>query len=143
MKGSSLDFLVKVIREIERFELVNEIELTTAHYPLLVHAKRLNPQVRIGTFFYQPPDWMPIYLAQQHTLDWAELLGIDVVHLNLSLITKEFTKKLHDHGFIVYGSNLDAAAEIQRGLELDIDSFSTRHLGMSLPLRDQFVASGS
>jgi glycerophosphoryl diester phosphodiesterase len=143
MKGSSRDFLVKVIREIERFKLINDVELTTAHYPLLVHAKRLNPQVRIGTFFYQPPDWMPIYLAQEHTLDWAQLLDIDVVHLNLSLITKEFTEKLHDHGFIVYGSNLDSAEEIKRGLELGIDSFSTNHLGLALQLRDKFIASRS
>lgn len=140
MKSSSLDFLVKVIKEIERFELVNDVELTTAHYPLLVHAKRLNPQVRIGTFFYQPPDWMPVRLAQQHTLDWAELFDIDVVHLNLSLITKEFTKKLHNHGFIVYGSNLDSNEEIKRGLELGIDSFSTGRLGLALQLRDEFVA---
>ena len=140
MKGSDLDFLRKVIKEIERFELINDVELTTAHYPLLVNAKRLNPRIRIGTFFYQPPDWMPVSLVQKQTLDWAELLDIDVVHLNLSLITKEFTDKLHDHGFIVYGSNLDSSETIRRGLELGVDSFSTSHLKLALHLRDEFVA---
>lgn len=141
LKGSSLDFLQKVIKEVERFHLVDEVELTTAHSPLLLHVKKLNSRLQTGTFFYQPPDWMPIRLAQQHTQDWAELLNIDVVHLNLSLITAEYVQALHQRGFTVYGSNLDSAEDIRKGLQLGIDSFSTGYLGTALQLRDEFVAS--
>jgi len=116
-----------------------DVELTTAHCPLLTHVKKLNPRLRTGTFFYQPPDWMPIRLAQKHTFDWARLLSIDVVHLNVSLITAEFVDKLQQHGFIAYGSNLDSAEQIQRSLERGIDSFSTGHLETALRLRDRFV----
>jgi glycerophosphoryl diester phosphodiesterase len=139
MKGSSVDFLEQVIREVERFNLVDDVELTTAHGPLLPYVKQRNPELRTGTFFYQPPDWMPLRLAQRHVLDWADLLGIDFVHLNIALITADFVEKLHRQGFIVHGSNLDAAEQIERGLQRGIDGFSTGHLGVALELRDAFV----
>lgn len=141
LKDSGLTFLHKVIGEVERFDLVGDVELTTAHYPLLTQVKKLNPELRTGTFFYEPPDWMPTRLAHRHILDWASLLGIEVVHLNIALITADFVDKLHQSGFIVYGSNLDSAEHIQRGLNLGIDSFSTGHLGMALELRDMWTVS--
>jgi glycerophosphoryl diester phosphodiesterase len=143
VKGSSLAFLRQVLREIEEFELIREVELTTAHYPLLAHVKKLCPSLRTGTFFYQPPGWMPVRLAQKHTFDWAGLLDIDVVHLDAALITREFVDRLHQRGFAVHGSNLDSRAQIQRGLELGVDSFSTGSLEAALRLRDTFWARSS
>ena len=143
LKDSSAAFLRKVVGEIERFDLVGEVELTTAHYPMLTHAKKINPGLQTGTFFDKPPDWMPIRLAQRHILDWATLLEIAVVHLDIALITPDFVDSLHRSGFIVHGSNLDSADQIQRGLKLDIDSFSTGHLRLALQLRDEFVPSSS
>ena len=143
LKDSGVRFLRKVVGEVERLDLVDDVELTTAHYPLLMHVKKLNPKLRTGTFFYEPPGWMPVRLAQKHTLDWADLLGIAVVHLDIALITADFVDQLHRSGFIVYGSNLDSAEQIRRGLDLGIDAFSTGHLGMALRLRDEFAASGS
>jgi glycerophosphoryl diester phosphodiesterase len=143
LKDSSLIFLNKVIDEIVRFDLLDDVELTTAHYPLLAQIKKTNPKLRTGTFFYKPPDWMPVRLAQKHVLDWASLLGIETIHLNISLITIDFVDKLHQCGFIVYGSNLDLADQINRGLNLDIDSFSTSHLGIALKLRDEFYKQDS
>lgn len=137
MKDSSLDFLHKIIREVEWFDLVDEVELTTAHYPLLVHAKKINPLLRTGTFFYKPEDWMPVRIAQKHVLDWAGLLGIDVVHLNVVLITPDFVDKLRKSGFVVYGSNLDTKEQIQQGLELGIDAFSTGRLETAIRLRNR------
>ncbi len=139
LKDSGLEFLQKVIGEIENFNLTGDVELTTAHYPLLPQIKKLNPELKTGTFFYKPPDWMPIRLAQKHTLDWAKLLEISTVHLNIALITANFVDKLHQSGFIVYGSNLDSAEHIRQGLTLGIDSFSTGRLEAALQIRDEFL----
>lgn len=141
LKDSSPGFLRQVVAEVDRFDLVSDVELTTAHYPLLTHVKQLNPCLRTGTFFQAPPDWMPVRLAQRHALDWASLLGISVVHLNEALITADFVDELHRSDFLVHGSNLDAPEQIRRGLSRGIDSFSTGHLGMALELRDQFARS--
>ncbi len=142
LKDSGVGFLRQVIGEIQGFDLLDDVELTTPHYPLLRQLKELHPEVRAGAFFYEPPDWMPVRLAQRHTLDWASLLGIDVVHLNAALITKRFVDQLHRSGFLVHGSNLDAAEEIQRGLTLGVDQFSTGHLGMALRVREAFHGEG-
>ena len=143
MKDSSLEFLQRVIREVEKFDLVNDVELTTAHYPLLVQAKKLNPHILTGTFFYEQSEWMPVRIAQKHISDWANLLGIKVVHLNIALITPDFVDKLHQSGFIVYGSNLDDEGEIQKSLELGVDSFSTGKLELAIRLRNMHVAKTS
>jgi glycerophosphoryl diester phosphodiesterase len=87
LKDSSAGFLRKVVGEVGRFDLVGGVEVTSAHYPLLTQVKKLNPELRTGSFFYEPPDWMPVRLAQRHALDWADLLGIAVVHLNSALIS--------------------------------------------------------
>jgi glycerophosphoryl diester phosphodiesterase len=143
LKDSSLLFLNKVINKIEKFDLVSDVELTTAHYPLIPQIKKINPKLRTGTFFYKSPDWMPVRLAQKHILDWSNLLKIDTLHLNLTLITIDFVEKLHEQGFIVCGSNLDLADQIKIGLNLSIDSFSTGHLGIALKLRDEFFKFSS
>ncbi|MFX1571115.1 MAG: glycerophosphodiester phosphodiesterase [Promethearchaeota archaeon] len=143
LKDSSLSFLHKVIGEIERFALIEDVELTTAHYPLLTYIKKLNPELQTGTFFYKPPDWMPVRLAQKHIFDWSNLLEIKVVHLNIALITADFVDKLHRNRFIVCGSNLDSTEQIRWGLNMGIDLFSTGHLGMALRLRDEFIKSSS
>ncbi|MFH1524229.1 MAG: glycerophosphodiester phosphodiesterase [Chloroflexota bacterium] len=140
MKDSSLEFLHRVIREVEKFDLANDVELTTAHYPLLLQAKKINPQIRTGTFFYEPPEWMPVRIAQKHIIDWAELLELGVAHLNIVLMDPDFIDKLHRRGFIVYGSNLDSEEQIQKGLELGIDSFSTGRLELAIRIRNESMA---
>ena len=83
---------------------------------------------------------MQLRLAQKHILDWAELLGIQVVHLNLALFTPAFVDTLRQRGYTVYGSNLDTEEEIQKGLELNLDSFSTCILERAIGLRNNFGA---
>jgi len=142
LKDSRPEFLRKVLGEVEALDLGRDVELTTAHYPLLTEVKKLNPEVRTGTFFYEPPDWMPIRLAQRHVGDWAALLGITVAHLDIALITADFVDQLHRGGLAVHGSNLDSTEDIQRALHLGIDAFSTGHLGLAVKLRDEFARSG-
>jgi glycerophosphoryl diester phosphodiesterase len=69
LKDSSPVFLRQVLEEVERFDLAGQVELTTAHYPLLTLAKELNGELRTGTFFHEPPEWKPVRLAQKHVLD--------------------------------------------------------------------------
>lgn len=139
LKGSSLDFVGQVVEEVERFGLLDDVELTTPHYPLLPRIKEANSALRTGAFFYEPPDWMPVRLAQRHALDWAFLLEIDVIHLEVALITADFVERLHRTGFLVHGSNLDSPEQIERGLDLGVDQLSTGCLGLALRLRDAFI----
>ena len=139
LKGSSLPFLQAVIAEIERFGLEDDVELTTAHYGLLSHVKKLHPRLRTGTFFLQPPEWMPLRLAQRHVIDWATLFEIQVPHLHASLLTDDFVDQLRRRGLLVYVFNLSSKEDIGWGLSKGLDFFSTDELEMALQMRDEFV----
>ena len=139
LKDLGKEFLMKVIREIEEFGLIDGVELTTAHIPLLVLAKQRAPMIKTGAFFYEPPGWMPLRLAQLHALDWAVQLQLDVVHLHNKLITPDYVNQLQKAGFKVHASNLDTKEEIERGIGFGIDSFSTGHLELALRVRDFLI----
>ena len=139
MKDSSLEFLQKVIEKVENFDLVNDVELTTLHYPLLIQVKKINPQIRTGAFFYNPPKYLPVQIAQKHYADWAELLDINVVHLDYVLLSPDFIEKLHQNGLLVYGSNLDTVKKIKKGLELGVDTFSTGKIELAIKLRNEHM----
>jgi glycerophosphoryl diester phosphodiesterase len=135
MKGSSLALLHKVIDVVQQFGVRLDVELTSAHTPLLFHAKRLQPHLRSGMFFYPLPEWMKPALGQQHILDWMVLAEAQMAHLHSCLIEGAFVAKLHEQGFGVHGSNLNTAAEIERGLLCGIDQLSTDSLGLALTIR--------
>ncbi|MFN8441491.1 MAG: hypothetical protein U0175_12000 [Caldilineaceae bacterium] len=103
------------------------------------HAKKIDPRLRTGTFFLQPPEWMPLRLAQRHVLDWATLFEIQVAHLHLSPLTDDFVDELRRRGLTVYASNLSTKVDIEQGLHKGIDSFSTDELEMALRMRDDFA----
>lgn len=135
VKSSDLGTLQQIIGLLEQFNIIADVELTSAHYPLLVHAKTMKPRLSTGTFFYRQPDWMPPRLAQQHVLDWASQLDIQTVHVDLSLLTDEFVDLLHYHRMRVHVSNLDTAEQLRHGLSFDIDGLSTGRLSSALALR--------
>jgi glycerophosphoryl diester phosphodiesterase len=136
VKSSDVVTLKQVVDELEQFEFIDKTELTTAHYPLLFHAKKISPRLATGTFFYRQPDWMPLRLAQQHLFDWATQLELQIVHVDLSILTVEFINLLRQHDIRVHGSNFDTVEQIGQGLSLDLDGFSTGRLMTALEIRN-------
>ncbi len=137
MKGSSLAFLQKVIAEVVRHDVIGDVELTSAHVPLLHHVKVIDPVIRTGMFFYPLPDWMQPALGQQHILDWMMLNNANVAHLASSLIEAAFVARLHRRDFQVHGSNLNTEDDMQHGLIASIDQFSTSQLELALKARHE------
>jgi glycerophosphoryl diester phosphodiesterase len=134
MKGSSLAFLERLLDELSKFGIWDDIELTSAHIPLLLQAKKVNAKVRTGMFFYRLAEWMTPAVGQQHILDWMIVSGCQVAHLHSSLLEKEFVARLRQKGFLVHGSNLNTEEEIKRGVASGIDQFSTDKLEFALKL---------
>jgi glycerophosphoryl diester phosphodiesterase len=132
MKGSSLAFLERLIEEVTRFELADQVELTSAHIPLLFHVKRIDPRLRTGMFFYPLPEWMKPALGQKHVLDWMALSNAQVAHVHPSLLEEELVARLWEDGFLVHGSNLNTEQDIEKGVALGIDQFSTDRLQFAL-----------
>jgi hypothetical protein len=85
-----------------------------------------------GMFFNQIPEWMRPELGQEHILDWMALSNTQVAHVHSSLLEKELVARLREGGFLVHGSNLNTEDEIEKGLRLGIDQFSTDRLALAM-----------
>ena len=136
LRCPTLSFLNSVIGEINRADMINDVEITSPHTPLLIHVKNINPKIRTGVFFSSFPSWMTTKLGQQHIVDWMVLLNAQVVHLPFALLNKDFIDVLHHKDFIVHGSDLNSENEIGKAIHLGINQFSTDVLETAIEVRD-------
>jgi glycerophosphoryl diester phosphodiesterase len=132
MKGSSLDFLERLLDQVARFAISEDVELTSAHIPLLFQVKAVNPALRTGMFFRRIPEWMTRALSQRHILDCMSISNCQVAHLDSSVLDGEFVSRLQENGFLVHGSNLNREEDIAHGIASGIDQLSTDKLDLAL-----------
>jgi glycerophosphoryl diester phosphodiesterase len=137
MRSPNLAFLNRVIDEIARFGVADDVELTSSHVPLLFHVKRIKPRLRTGIFFRSLPDWMKPALGQQHVIDWMILTNAQVAHLPSSLIEEAFIQRLHENNFLAHGSNLNTEEEMRKAVILGMDQSSTDKLELALNIREE------
>lgn len=131
--------ITRLIEAIARFDVADDVELTSSHLPLLFQVKRVEPDLRTGVFFSARPEWMTPMLAQQHVIGWMRLMEAQVAHLPSSLIDDAFVYRLHESGFLVHGSNLNDREGIKRAIHLGVDQFSTDELDVALKVREEFA----
>jgi len=136
LRCPTLLFLKSVIDEISRVDVVDDVEFTSPHIPLLAQVKSIDPDIRTGIFFSPFPAWMDATLGQQHIIDWLALLESQVAHLPISLLTKDFVDRLHAQGFLVHASDLNSKDEIEEAIHLEVDQFSTDMLEIAIGVRN-------
>jgi glycerophosphoryl diester phosphodiesterase len=125
----------RLVEAIARFDVGEDVELTSSHLPLLFQVKRVDPSLRTGVFFSARPEWMTPMLEQQHVVGWMRLMEAQVAHLPPSLIDEAFVRRLHESGFLVYGSNLNDREDMARAVRWGLDQFSTDDLDAALMVR--------
>ena len=136
LRCPKITFLELVIDEIAQLGLIDKVEITSPHIPLLAHVKKINSEIRTGIFFSIFPSWMEKDLGQQHILDWLVLLNAQVAHLPFELLNERFIDLLHNQNFIVHGSNLNKETEIEAAFNFQVDQFSTDVLETAARIRD-------
>jgi glycerophosphoryl diester phosphodiesterase len=141
LRCPAVSFWEKVMNEIDQFGVANDVEITSPHIPLLHHIKKNNSDLRKGVFFNIYPEWKDAVLGQQHVLEWMILIDAQVVHLPYSLLESEFVERMHEHNFMVHGSNLGSSTDIKLAIEKGIDQLSTDKLGLAVEVRDTIVSS--
>jgi glycerophosphoryl diester phosphodiesterase len=139
MRTPSKLLITRLVDAITRFGVLDDVELTSAHVPLLFQVKRVEPDLRTGVFFSSIPEWMTPMLGQQHVIGWMRLMDAQVAHLPVSRIDEAFIYRLHESGFLVHGSNLNAREDIERAIRLGVDQFSTDELYLALRVRGQLI----
>jgi len=128
-------FLQQVLDRITRVGVMEDVELTSEHVPLLCSARQAEPQICVGLFFRPPPGWMALPLAQQHAMGWMVVFGAQVAHLHRSLVDARFVAALQAGGYRVHASNLNLAPDVGLGIEAGIDQLSTDRLELALSIR--------
>jgi glycerophosphoryl diester phosphodiesterase len=141
MRTPNLAFLRQVLDAIAGHGVADDVELTSEHIPLLFHAKRMDPKIRVGVFFQSPPNWMGLALKQQHIVDWMSLSAAHAAHMPSSLLEVGFVKRLQNRCVLAHGSNLNTEAEIRQGIACSIDQFSTDSLELALAVRKELGAT--
>ena len=132
LKATSRRFLTQVLAELVFCDVADAVELTSPHIPLLIEAAKIAPQLRLGMFFSPPPDWLGLAVAQQQVLDYLKLSGVQVAHLPLSMLEIGFVERLHAAGCLAHAANLNTGPDIERGIALQVDQFSTDHIDLAL-----------
>lgn len=135
LRCPTLSFLKNVIDEINQVSMINDVEITSPHTPLLAHVKKINSKIRTGVFFNLFRSWMTEKLGKQHIIDWMVLLDAQVLHLPSALLDEDFIDRLHSQNFIVHGSDLNSESEIKKAIHLEIDQFSTDILETAIKVR--------
>ena len=143
MRTPTLRFLKRLIGVLIRFDAMGDVELTSAHLPLLFQVKRIDANLRTGVFFSSRPDWMTPVLGQQHVIGWMRLMEAQVAHLPAERIDGAFVRRLHESGFFVHGSNLNDEEDMRRAMQLGADQFSTDRLDVALKVRDELDQKGA
>jgi glycerophosphoryl diester phosphodiesterase len=131
--------IIRLTEAIARFDVRNDVELTSTHLPLLFQIKRTDPGLQTGVFFSLRPEWMTPMLEQQHVIGWMRLMEAQVAHLPLPLIDDAFVWRLHESGFLVHGSNLSGRDEMEQAMRLGVDQFSTDELDVALKARAELA----
>lgn len=135
LRTPSLICLQKVAAEVVALDLAERVELTSPHVPLLWQAKKESPNLRTGLFFEEFPEWMQPAQRDECIINWLLLSSARVAHLPISLIDGNLVRRANDREMLIHGADLNSEKEIQTGLEMNIDQFSTDKLDLALNMR--------
>lgn len=131
LKGSTIEFLKKVLDMVINHRLFDRVEFTSPHLPLLCRLTEHYPQAKCGVFFSAYPEWMDVALGEEVMLDTMLLVRASVAHLPLSVITTRVVEKLHSQKYLVHAVDCNTEVEIQSALSLGCDQFSTNELQLA------------
>lgn len=124
--------LKKILRILNNFDVIAEVELTSPHIPVLFYIKTQEPKVRIGMFASQCPSWMPQSLADQQIVDYLDLLRADVGHVPVTILNQEIVGLLHRKRKLVHAADCNTASDIEKAVSYGVDQLSTDNIPLAL-----------
>lgn len=131
LKGTTIEFLDKVIRLVEKYGLNKNIEFTSPHLPLLSQLKRMEQGAKIGIFLTVFPKWMDRKLGGKIIVDMMALMQAQVAHLPKEILTSSLINSLHKAGFLVHAADCNTPDEIKTAISLGCDQLSTNHFELA------------
>ena len=105
-----------VIQTVEQNGMGNEVLLTSFVHERLREARQLNPNLRLGALWANPPSD-----ACEQAID----MGAEAIHIQHLNIDPELVQKAHAHGLQIRAWNPDTVEEIQRVIDLGVDAIGS------------------
>lgn len=124
--------LKKILRILNNFDVIAEVELTSPHIPVLFYIKTQEPKARVGMFVSQSPSWMPQSLANQHIADYLDLLRADVGHVPVTILNQEIVDLLHTKRKLVHAADCNTVSDIEKAVSSGVDQLSTDNIHLAL-----------
>lgn len=137
LKGFTDEFVKAIVQLVERFDLMDNVEFTSANPYVLMTVKKHAPKARIGMFVATPPDWMGVELAQKLALESAILGGIKVVHLPKSLLTTDFVQQLHARNLLAHAADTNVAQDVRHAVRTGADQLTTNEVELAVGVCDK------
>ncbi len=105
-----------VIQAIKQNSLENGVLLTSFVHDRLREARQLNPALRLGALWGEPPPD-----ACEQAID----MGAEAIHIQHLNIDPHLVEKAHAHGLKIRAWNPDTVEEIQRAIDLGVDAIGS------------------
>lgn len=105
-----------VIEAIKQNSIENEILLTSFVHDRLREARQLNPNLKLGALWAEPPPD-----ACEQAID----MGAEAIHIQHLNIDSQLVQKAHAHGLKIRAWNPDTVEEIQRVIDLGVDAIGS------------------
>ncbi len=126
--------LDSIVAAVDDRDLWDRVKFTGWNVLALSRLKAENPQATIGLFNHAPQPWMNDAVFERSILGTAETAGFDVVHVRASAITSRIVDGLHAMGLIVHANDAMNREEMQRTLDLGVDSLSGNDVAAGVAL---------
>lgn len=138
LKGFDNEFLHSVLSLIEKYDLLEQVEITSSNQPLVIAAKQIIPSIKSGIFIFAKQSWMDIHIAQRIATSQVVMGNFNVAHCPLEIITREWVDYLHSINIKVHAANCDETVNLETAFRLKVDQLSTNKLERALDLRKTF-----
>ena len=110
------DTAAPVIHTVEKNGMQSEVLLTSFVHERLREARRLNPNLRLGALWANPPD---------DACEQAVDMGAEAIHIQHLNIDPQLVQEAHAHGLKIRAWNPDTVEEIQRVIDLGVDAIGS------------------
>lgn len=105
-----------VIQTVKQNSMENEVLLTSFVHERLREARQLNPNLRLGALWANPPPD-----ACEQAID----MGAEAIHIQHLNIDPQLVQQAHTHGLEIRAWNPDTVEEIQRAVDLGVDAIGS------------------
>ena len=137
LKGSTQEFATALVASVRSRHLLDRVEFTSFHIPLLLRLKSDLPEARIGLFARSRPEWVSDGLYQHLVVGDATAGKFEVAHIPITYVTTSLVEQLANEGIWVHAADVNSPQDLDRAITAGVQQLSTDDMALVKPLIDR------